>query len=78
MHTGHIFRNAIRRVYSREMTVSGGTTADFFVSEGSISKTLPVGGVAGYVVETVLDEEAPAVAKVLEDSVLGVLSQYQK
>jgi hypothetical protein len=34
-------------------------------------------GVAGYVIETVLDEEAPAVAKLVEDSVLGVESDLQ-
>ena len=32
---------------------------------------------AGYVVETVLDEEAPAVAELVEDSVLGVESDLQ-
>jgi hypothetical protein len=58
-------------------TESGGAKADFVMSEGSISKTLPVGGLVGYVIKTVLDEEAPEIAKVLEDSVLGVESGLQ-
>jgi hypothetical protein len=58
-------------------TGSGGSKVDCVMAEGLSSKTLPVGGLAGLVVETVLDEEAPAAAILLEDSSLGVESDLQ-
>jgi hypothetical protein len=46
-------------------TGSGGSKVDCVMAEGPSSKTLPVGGLAGLVVETVLDEEASAAAILL-------------
>ena len=58
-------------------TGSGGSKVDCVMAEGPISKTLPVGSLAGLVIDTVLDEEAPAAAILLEDSSLGVESDLQ-
>jgi hypothetical protein len=52
------FFNSLKAIVSasrRVETRSGGAKADCVMAEGPTSKTLPVGGAAGYVIKTVLD-----------------------
>jgi hypothetical protein len=74
-----VFFNSSKAMVSASSveTGSGGAKDDCGRAEGPISKTLPVGRVAGLVVETVLDKETPTAAILLEDSGQGTKSDLQ-